>query len=273
MGTSDETIESIADAVALLKAPPADLLTESEQAAGCVILGPYIDEEITPVPEDAFVRYWWIIRRPLGLSTLHSNMKTQLKLLIGRHLASESTLDSSLRVYLDLRLNTNPQGRARDDVFPDVAVYPAPMPGVVGSAPSGDVPLLVIEILSEATETKDKGIKRNKYQRLGVLHYWVLAQSEDPTEGLGGSSFLELQEGSYVDVSEDFRAAGHLRCDAIAALDLDPADVWVLESERSVERQWLREAQRADAERERANTERERANALAKELRVLKQTK
>ncbi len=270
MELSDEAINVIADAVDLLKAPPAELLSQTERQAGFTVLGPYIDEDMTPVPEYAFVRYWWIIGRPRGLSTMHSRMKTQLQLLIGRHRMLHPNHLADFREYIDLRLDSNPNGRARDDVQPDVAVYQKPIEGIVGSAPRGAIPIIAIEILSESTAKKDLGTKRAKYQRLGVPHYWILEQTENPQEGLRKSIFLELEHGAYKDISDQFIMRGRLQCNLLVGLDLDPRDIWTFESDRLVETQWVQETLRAERERQRAEKEQHRAEALEKELEKIK---
>jgi Uma2 family endonuclease len=80
------------------------------------------------------------------------------------------------------------------------------------------VPLLVVEILSPGTRTRDQVTKRRAYEQEGVASYWIV----DPkTPSL---TVLELQDGAYVEVA---RVQGTQAWTAIApyAVTVVPADL------------------------------------------------
>lgn len=62
----------------------------------------------------------------------------------------------------------------RNRVQPDIFVEP-PTPGArPASWRDAPIPILTIEILSEATAERDRGPKRSLYLRAGVAEYWVV---------------------------------------------------------------------------------------------------
>jgi Uma2 family endonuclease len=60
-----------------------------------------------------------------------------------------------------------------DYLVPDIAVFPGPR-APYASTGTGPLAQLVIEVLSEFTETRDRGIKRECYARYGVPEYWIV---------------------------------------------------------------------------------------------------
>lgn len=57
-------------------------------------------------------------------------------------------------------------------VQPDVVVWRPD--ATLRSGPITSVPLLVVEVLSPATRTRDMTVKREVYARFGIPHYWVV---------------------------------------------------------------------------------------------------
>ena len=57
------------------------------------------------------------------------------------------------------------------------------------------VPLLVVEILSAGTRSRDQVTKRRAYEQEGVASYWIV----DPTRP--ALTALELRDGAYVEVA------------------------------------------------------------------------
>ena len=148
----------------------------------------------------------------------------------------------------------------------------------------GQVPDVVIELLSESTEHVDRGEKMRVYARLGIGEYFLYDPFSAELEGYE----LDLLHRRYVRKRPD--AEGRLSCERLG-LWLHPrvSSLW------SVEAPWLRwiddsgkvlampseaaaaeadranaEADRANAEADRATAEADRANRLAAELEALK---
>ncbi len=59
-------------------------------------------------------------------------------------------------------------------------------------------PLLVVEILSPGTRSRDQVRKRAAYQRHGVPAYWIV----DPDRDRPAVTVLELRDGRYVEVAD-----------------------------------------------------------------------
>lgn len=87
-----------------------------------------------------------------------------------------------LVVVLHAWLRANPVGEVivapwdvdlGDDtvVEPDIVVVPRTARDVRGAA---EAPLLVIEVLSPSTASRDRIVKRLRYQRAGIAEYWIV---------------------------------------------------------------------------------------------------
>jgi Uma2 family endonuclease len=141
----------------------------------------------------------------------------------------------------------------------------------------GQVPDVIVELLSDKTEHVDRGEKMRVYARLRVGEYFLF----DPFSSVFEGYELDVLNARYVKKAPD--AQGRLRCKSLGLLlGVVPGVLW------NVDAAWLRwlneeggvlrlpaeranaEAERASAEAERANAEAERANRLAAELEALK---
>ena len=129
----------------------------------------------------------------------------------------------------------------------------------------GRLPDVVIELLSESTESVDRGEKKRIYERVWRTGHYVLYDPE--THALEG---FELVRGHYVPLVPDER--GHLPIASMGlSLGLSPA------SYRDEEGPWLRWVDsrgrplptHGDAEKERADAEKERADAAERRLAEL----
>ena len=77
---------------------------------------------------------------------------------------------------------------------------------------------LVVEVVSDDSETRDRREKRAEYAAVGVPEYWIV----EGREGRQGVEFLILQpDGSYAEVSPD--SAGRLWSRVLPGFWLDPA--------------------------------------------------
>jgi Uma2 family endonuclease len=135
----------------------------------------------------------------------------------------------------------------------------------------GQVPDVIIELLSDKTERVDRGDKMRLYARLKVGEYFLF----DPFTAVFEGYELDVLHARYTKKIPD--GHGRLRCERLGlSLGPIPSTLW------KVEAPWLRwlgddgsalampsedanrEAERANAEAERANAEAKRANAEAK---------
>lgn len=142
---------------------------------------------------------------------------------------------------------------------------------------NGQVPDVVVELLSEKTEHVDRGEKMRIYARLRVGEYFLF----DPFSAVLDGYELDVLRARYEKKVPD--AEGRLRCERLGLyLSAVTSELW------AVRAPWLRwsdgdgrvllmpseaalaEADRANAEAERANAEAQRANRLAAELEALK---
>jgi len=135
---------------------------------------------------------------------------------------------------------------------------------------NGQVPDVIIELLSESTEHIDRGVKMEVYARLRVGEYFLF----DPFSALLEGYELDVLRGRYDKKLPDER--GRLRCERLGlSLSTASSVLW------KVEAPWLRwfdfdgrllpmPQETANAEAERANAEVERANRLAAEIEALK---
>ena len=101
---------------------------------------------------------------------------------------------------------------------PDVAVLlTAHMDRFTPAAMEG-APDLVVEVISEDSEDRDRDDKRREYAAAGVPEYWIV----EGREGRDGVTFLALQDdGSYEELGPD--AQGRLHSRVLTGFWLDPA--------------------------------------------------
>lgn len=59
-----------------------------------------------------------------------------------------------------------------DIVVPDLVIVAEP--GQLSARAIEGAPLLVVEILSPSTRTRDRGAKMGRYATLGIPHYWIV---------------------------------------------------------------------------------------------------
>jgi Uma2 family endonuclease len=106
----------------------------------------------------------------------------------------------------------------RHDVFqPDLVVVADP--AQISARGIEGVPLLVVEILSPSTRTRDRTVKAQRYAALGIPHYWIA----DPDDQL--LQCFRLDAGRYVSVVE-VQGARSLSHPDFAGLSLTLAKLW-----------------------------------------------
>ena len=78
---------------------------------------------------------------------------------------------------------------------PDLIFISAAREHIIGETNIQGAPDLAIEIASTRTQTFDRTVKRELYERFGVLEYWMVDHVEETVE------VLRLQNGRFVSVS------------------------------------------------------------------------
>ncbi|MFW6207033.1 MAG: Uma2 family endonuclease [Gemmatimonadota bacterium] len=69
-----------------------------------------------------------------------------------------------------------------EGVQPDLLFVSEERKGIVAPEWLKGAPDLVVEILSPTTEERDRGLKRELYERQGVRQYWIVGPDEDAVE-------------------------------------------------------------------------------------------
>jgi Uma2 family endonuclease len=128
---------------------------------------------------------------------------------------------------------------------------------------NGQVPDVIIELLSDSTEHIDRGEKMRVYARLKVGEYFLF----DPFSAVLDGYELDVLHGRYEKKIPDEH--GRLRCERLGlSLASAPSKLW------SVEAPWLRwfdaDGQVLPLPIEAFRAEAERANRLAAEIEALK---
>jgi Uma2 family endonuclease len=121
------------------------------------------------LPEDG--RRYEIIDGELFLTpapgTWHQRVSARLQFLLTRHVL-EADLGEIFNAPCDLLLSET------DVVQPDLFYVPKERVGIVEENYVSAAPDLVVEILSESTAKRDRGIKAKMYERFGVLELWIV---------------------------------------------------------------------------------------------------
>lgn len=79
-----------------------------------------------------------------------------------------------------------------DVVEPDIVYLTAEQVARIGEHAILEPPTLVVEVLSPSTARRDRGHKKDLYERAGVPHYWLVHPTRRTLEA------YELQSGRYV---------------------------------------------------------------------------
>ncbi len=126
-----------------------------------------------------------LIRDP-SPSFHHQRVSRRLQRILEDYITEVDPKGEIFNAPLDLALTEHTV------VQPDLLYLPGNRPAQ--NDPIDVVPELVVEVISPSTSKKDRVLKLNHYQSVGVLHYWIL----DPEE-----SFIEayeLRDGYYVSI-------------------------------------------------------------------------
>jgi Uma2 family endonuclease len=145
-----------------------------------------------------------------------------------RHQEAAAELLVRLRVYLKARRAGNALGAPADVVFgertvvePDIIVLPLVEDRRPRDFAEAGRLLLAVEVLSPGTAARDRGVKRELYQRQGVPEYWIVDldahlierwRPDDPRPEIVHDRLQWLPEGTgepfVLDVPEFFAEVG-----------------------------------------------------------------
>jgi Uma2 family endonuclease len=253
---------------------PEDLLNPWEIRAHFRVLGPYLDEIMTPVPKFAFVRLGWIIEAN-AMSIKHNQMVFQITALIQKFLLAQGIQNAHEHVFSDTRVNLSddPTAQGRNEKRPDIQVFTQPIIGDLGTVPQELVPVLIIEVMLDATELQDLTDKKILYREKGVKYYWALLKADTPAKGLESSFCYILRGGKYYDQIASFQETGILMTPDCFNLHLKAEEIWYNDPSLNITNKWHAVEQQAEQEKHRADQEKHRAEKLQKELDELKRKK
>ncbi len=145
-------------------------------------------------------------------TTQHQRISRNLKFALHGHVL-EHSLGEVLNAPVDVILD---RGTV---VQPDLLFVATPRLAIIRQRAVEGAPDLVVEILSESTESMDGGPKRQVYARYGVTHYWIVAPA--------GCSLAEhvLHERAY-DLRATYLAGQPCKTAAFPELTLDLAAIF-----------------------------------------------
>lgn len=88
----------------------------------------------------------------------------------------------------------------RNDYEPDIVFFgPAKAAGIKPDTMKFPIPDFIVEVLSDSTEERDRGVKFQDYEAHGVREYWIVNAEEEWVEQYvekGGRYELRLKSGS-----------------------------------------------------------------------------
>ncbi|XHR84746.1 MAG: Uma2 family endonuclease [Gloeotrichia echinulata GP01] len=162
------------------------------------------------------------------------------------------------------------QGFPRLRVAPDVMVIFDVAPGGRDNYKiweEGQVPQVVFEMTSQGTQKQDQEEKKNLYEQLGILEYWLFdPKGEWIVEKLrgyrlDGETYQPITDG----ISQPLELSVIVEGELLRFYRLDTGEKLLIPTELAELAQ--QERQRAQQERQRAQQERQRADKLAEYLR------
>jgi Uma2 family endonuclease len=105
-------------------------------------------------------------------NTRHQELSVRLVMALGIYL-SDHPIGKVFHAPFDCLLTLF------DIVEPDLLVVLADQASILTDKHIRGAPAIVIEILSPGTSRRDRGIKRNLYDRVGVREYWIVDPQRD----------------------------------------------------------------------------------------------
>jgi Uma2 family endonuclease len=103
-------------------------------------------------------------------TTIHQDISQNIEFLLVQHVRA-TRCGRVLHTPVDVVLG---EGARRDVVQPDVVFVASARGAIVTPVEIAGAPDLVVEIISPASEDRDRGYKRTLYERSGVREYWIV---------------------------------------------------------------------------------------------------
>ena len=123
-----------------------------------------------------------------------------------KHLTVRQHLERLLGTYVSMRSLGQVHGEKclcvfpRNDYEPDVVFFgPEKAAGLADNTTQFPIPDFVVEILSDSTEDRDRGVKFDDFESHGVAEYWIIDADAEVVEQYvrsGGHFRMALKSGS-----------------------------------------------------------------------------
>jgi excisionase family DNA binding protein len=153
-------------------------------------------EDYAKLPEEPGFRHEIIdgvlIRDP-SPSFHHQRVSRRLQRILEDYIEKADPGGEIFDAPLDLALDVHTV------VQPDLLYLPSSRPAQ--NTPIDVVPELVVETISPSTSKKDRVLKLNHYQAVGILHYWIVDPQDCFIEA------YELHGGHYVSIARSHTGA------------------------------------------------------------------
>ncbi len=123
----------------------------------------------------------------------HQLFSSNLEHLL-RNFVDENELGIILHAPMDVVFG---EGDEREITQPDIFFISKERKGIIGEEEIQGAPDLIIEIISPATEKRDRGYKKTLYARYGVEEYWLVDPNRKTVEVLTLTKKGFEQSGLY----------------------------------------------------------------------------
>ncbi len=149
-------------------------------------------EEMTPEMKVEFIQGQVVLHSPAR--NAHLDVTRRIALILGaysqEHEIGEVKVEKCLCVF------------PRNDYEPDVVFFSkAKAAGLQAGTMQFPVPDFAVEVLSESTEARDRGVKFEDYEAHGVSEYWIVdadAQTVEQYVLISGKYELRMKSGNGV---------------------------------------------------------------------------
>ncbi len=149
----------------------------------------YTYEDYLQLPNEECYHYeildGMLIREPAPY-VHHQRVSRRLLIFLHGYFAPRDPTGEVFNAPIDMALSDT------NVIQPDLIYIPGESSEIVEEKRIGGAPLLVVEILSRWTRSKDRVRKRNIYERMRIPHYWVVDPQDETIEAYA------LRDDAYV---------------------------------------------------------------------------
>jgi Uma2 family endonuclease len=178
----------------------------------------FVYEDYKALPESMAKRYELLDGEILMVpapTTTHQFLSRNIAYLL-HGFVRQHALGTVLTAPIDVVLG---EGDAREIVQPDVLFISTARANIILVAEICGAPDLVIEVLSPATETRDRTYKKHLYGRYGVREYWMV----DP---IGETIVVYRSAGVKFEEPTTYRTIDTLKSTLLVGLDISVREVF-----------------------------------------------